>query len=352
MTWPGRASVEGEVPAAAEPVPGPATVAASARPERRHLTVGSIADRYGLLIAWAVVIVVFSVLLPETFLRVGNFQSILGSQAVLLVLTLGLIVPLTVNEFDLSVAGVINITVVLMGYLNGVHGWPLGLCLVAVLLVALAIGAVNAFLTVKIGILSIIVTLGMGTLLQGLALGINPNAVPNIAQPLVDVIRSRFLGVQVAFYCGLVLTVVAWYVYSHTPLGRYLYFVGAGRDVARLAGLRVDAIRIGALLTSSVAAALAGIMLVGLLGAADPNVGPSFLLPAFAAAFLGATVLKPGRFNPWGTFIAVYFLVTGITGLQLFGFSSWIENVFYGGSLVVAVAIAQILRGRGERSNA
>jgi ribose transport system permease protein len=295
--------------------------------------------------------VVFSILLPETFLRIENFQTILGSQAVLLVLTLGLIVPLTVNEFDLSIAGVINVTVVLMGFLNGVHGWPLAQSLAAVLLVAAAIGAVNAFLTVRIGIQSIIVTLGMGTLLQGLALGINASAVPNLAQPLVDVLRSTLLGVQVAFYCGLALTILTWYVYRYTPLGRYLYFVGAGRDVARLAGLRVDAIRTGALLTSSVVAALAGIMLVGLLGSADPNVGPSFLLPAFAAAFLGATVLHPGRFNPWGTFIAVYFLVTGITGLQLFGLSSWIENVFYGGSLVIAVAVAQILRRRGEPSS-
>jgi ribose transport system permease protein len=321
--------------------------AAVQRPPRR-LTVSTVADRYGLLVAWGVLVVAFSILLPDTFFRLENFQTILGSQAVLLVLTLGLIVPLTVSEFDLSVAGVINITVVLMGFLNGVHEWALVPTLAAVLLVALVVGSVNAFLTVRLGIQSIIVTLGMGTLLQGLALGINPNGVPNLADPLVDLMRSTILGVQVAFYCGLALTVVVWYVYRFTPLGRYLYFVGAGRDVARLAGLRVDAIRTGALLTSSIAAALAGIMLIGLLGSADPNVGPSFLLPAFAAAFLGATVLHPGRFNPWGTFIAVYFLVTGITGLQLFGLSSWVESVFYGGSLVIAVAIAQVLRRRDK----
>lgn len=338
-----------DVAPAADQAPDPA---ASGQSRRSRLSAGAIADRYGLLIAWAIVVVVFSILLPDTFFRIENFQTILGSQAVLLVLTLGLIVPLTVNEFDLSVAGVINITVVVMGYLNGVHGWPLATSLLAVFALALTVGAVNAVLTVRVGIQSIIVTLGMGTLLQGLALGINASAVPNIAQPLVDVLRARFLGIQVAFYCGLALTIVAWYVYSHTPLGRHLYFVGAGRDVARLAGLRVDAIRMGALLTSSLAAAAAGVMLIGLLGAADPNVGPSFLLPAFAAAFLGATVLTPGRFNPWGTFVAVYFLVTGITGLQLFGLSSWVENVFYGGSLVIAVAIAQLFRRRGEAGGA
>ena len=175
MTGPAHAPTDqgAREPAAPDPAHPEVSANGASNTRRRRMSVGAIADRYGLLVAWAIVIVVFSILLPETFLRIENFQTILGSQAVLLVLTLGLIVPLTVNEFDLSIAGVINITVVLMGFLNGVHGWSLAPTLVAVLLVAVFIGAVNAFLTVKIGIQSIIVTLGMGTLLQGLALGIN-----------------------------------------------------------------------------------------------------------------------------------------------------------------------------------
>jgi ribose transport system permease protein len=106
------------------------------------------------------------------------------------------------------------------------------------------------------------------------------------------------------------------------------------------------------MITTSVMGSLAAIIMIGLLGSSDPNVGPNFLLPAFAAAFLGATVISPGRFNPWGTFIAVYFLVTGITGLQLYGLSSWVENVFYGGSLVVAVAVAHVVGRRGTAAAA
>jgi ribose transport system permease protein len=314
---------------------------------RRGRAVGNLANRYGLLVAWALVIAGFSILLPETFFQIENLQTILGSQAVLLIITLGVIVSLTVGEFDLSIGGVVNISVVTMGFLNGVHGWPLLPSILAVLAIGLAVGTINALLTVRVGIQSIIVTLGMGTLLQGLALGINANPVPGLAPGLVDVMRSTLFGVQLAFYVGLALTVLAWYVYRYTPIGRYLFFVGAGRDVARLAGLRVGAIRAGAMITTSLMGSLAAIIMIGLLGSSDPNVGPNFLLPAFAAAFLGATVISPGRFNPWGTFIAVYFLVTGITGLQLYGLSSWVENVFYGGSLVVAVAVAHVVGRRG-----
>jgi len=82
------------------------------------------------------------------------------------------------------------------------------------------------------------------------------------------------------------------------------------------------------------------------IGAADPLSGLTFLLPAFAAAFLGATSISPGRFNPWGSFVAVYFLVTGITGLTILGIETYVQNLFYGGGLVLSVALSQLVRNR------
>ena len=158
--------------------------------------------------------------------------------------------------------------------------------------------------------------------------------------------RTNLFGVQLVFYYGLALVLALWYVLSHTPLGRYLYFVGEGRNVARLSGIRVDAIRVGALIAGSTISAAAGVFQAGLIGGADPTIGPTLLLPAFAAAFLGATAIVPGRFNPWGTFIAVYFLATGIVGLQLIGLSGWIEQVFYGAALILAVAASRIASKR------
>lgn len=314
---------------------------------RLHLpSVAEVLSRYGLLVALLAVVVVFSALLPETFFTTANLQTILSSQAVLLIVTLGLLVPLTAGEFDLSIAGTLTVSNVLVGYLNVSQGWPILAAVAAALVAGLLIGAINAFLVVVLDVQSFVATLGVGTLLLGTALGINNVAIGGISNSLVSVTTAQILGVQLIFFYGLALVLALWFVLQYTPLGRYLFFVGAGRDVARLAGIRVDRIRAGAMITSSLVAALGGVLLTGVLGSSDPNSGGNYLLPAFAGAFLGATAISPGRFNAWGSFIAIYFLVTGISGLQLLGMSGWIEQVFYGASLVVAVSLSRLAERR------
>jgi ribose transport system permease protein len=303
-------------------------------------------SRLGVVIIWIIIIIVFSIIQPDVFPTTGNFQTIFGSQAVLLILALGVLFPSTTGEFDLSVSGVLGLALVLIGYLNVNHHWPVFAAAVVAIVAGLIVGMLNALFVVGVGVDSLIVTLGSGTLLLGVSLGLLPAAVAPISAPLVNAMRTDFLGLQAAFYYGLGLTILLWYLFSYTPLGRYLYFVGNGRDVARLAGLRVDAIRVGALIASAGVAAVAGVVLAGINGSADPSVGASYLLPAYAAAFLGSTVFFPGRFNPWGTFVAVFFLVTGITGLQLAGVESWVEPVFYGGSLVLAVSASRLVARR------
>ena len=134
----------------------------------------------------------------------------------------------------------------------------------------------------------------------------------------------------------------------YTAAGRRLLFVGRGREVARLNGISVAGVRVGALIGSSMIAALSGIVYAGNLGSADPFSGTNFLLPAFAAAFLGATSIIPGRFNSWGTFLAVYFLATGINGLSMLGIPLWVTNVFNGAVLILAVTLSQLVRNREE----
>jgi ribose transport system permease protein len=310
--------------------------------ERQKPRLANIADAYGLVIAWAALIAVFSILRPTEFATLGNFEGMAGSQAVLVVLTMGLLIPFAAGEFDISISGIASIALVIVGWLNVIHGWPIEFAVLAALATGLAAGAVNAFFTVVVGVDSIVVTLGMGTLLVGAGVGINNLTTGGIDQSLVNGVRTTELGLPLGFYYGVGLTLAVWYVFAYTPLGRYIYFVGAGREVARLSGVRVDTVRAGAFLLSGLISAGAGVMMAGWLGASDPNISTSFLLPTFAAAFLGSTAINPGRFNPWGSFIAVYFLVTGITGLELLGLSGWIEQVFYGGSLVVAVAFSRL----------
>jgi ribose transport system permease protein len=315
-----------------------------AKPGRGRRTT-DLPERVALLGAWAAMIVLFSILRPDTFGTTQNFQTIFGSQSVLVVLTLGLILPLVVGEFDLSIAATLGLSAALVAVLNAEHGWPIGLAVIAALAVGPIVGLVNGFLVVVVGVEALVATLGIGTLLTGLTYAAtNYNVISGVDPGFSDFITYKILfGLPLSFYFALILATVLWYVFRYTPLGKHLMFTGAGPEVARLSGLRVHRLRVGAFVVGSLFAAFAGVILTGTFGSADANNGTSFLLPAFAAAFLGSTTIAPGRFNPWGTVVAVYFLVTGITGLQLLGFASWIQEVFYGLALVLAVTLSRLV---------
>jgi ribose transport system permease protein len=312
--------------------------------------VSSLAQRLALPLAWGLVIVLFGALEPDTFLTTTNFQTIFGSQAVLVVLTLALLIPLTAGDYDLSVASVLSLAAMMVALLNVDHGWPVGWAALAALAAGAVTGAIHGAVIVVLDLDPFIVTLGSATFVSGVVLWISDSrTIGGISDNLVDpVIGHELLGIPLAFYYGLALCVVLWYVFEYTAVGRRLLFVGRGRSVARLSGVRVVRIRWAAFVASGTLSALAGVLYAGTTGGADPSSGASFLLPAFAAAFLGATSIVPGRFNPWGSLIAVYFLVTGITGLQLLGVESFVQQLFYGGALIVAVVLSRLIRGRAD----
>ena len=315
---------------------------------RSRAFLADLAERYALLAVWGLVVLVFGILRPDTFLTTANFSTIFGSQAILVVLTLALLPPLTAGDYDLSVAATMALATMTLAILNVNHGWPIGAAIAAALAVGLAVGVINGALVVLLGIDSLIVTLGTSTFISGVILWIsNSQTISGVSQSLIDVVVvNRFLGIPLAFYYGIALGVVMFYVFEFMPVGRRLLFVGRSRSVARLSGIRVVRLRWGAFVVSGVISAFGGVLYAGTLGSADPTSGLSFLLPAFAAAFLGATTIMPGRFNPIGSIAAVYFLVTGITGLQLLGVQTFVQQLFYGGALVLAVALSQLARRR------
>jgi ribose transport system permease protein len=331
--------------------PGAPLPASTARAARRPHGAGRFVERYAILIAWAAVIAVFWIWKPDTFGTMANLKGILGSQSALVVLTLGLIVCLSAGEFDLSIGSAFSMGASMLTWLDTVHHWNIVVAIGFVLLLGVAVGVINGLISVKVGVPSIVATLGMSTLLAGLLLGIvGPRIRSGVNSAFVDLIRGKWFGLPRSFWFALVLTAVIWYVLQYTPLGRYLLFVGRGREVARLAGIRVDMIRFGALVTSATFATVAGMILAGTSASAQVGVGAGYLLPAYAAAFLGATAIIPGQFNAWGSWVSVYFLLTGITGLAIVGYSGWPEQVFYGGALIIAVVLSQLARAHRARS--
>ena len=306
-------------------------------------------ERFALLGVWLLVVLIFSLIEPDTFFTTRNFRIIFGSQTILLILTLGLVFALAVSEFDLSVGAMLAFAYQATAVLNVVEGWPIISVVLTVLAIGFVFGLLNAVIIVRIRVHSIIATLATGTLLTGLVQLVTDNKIiTGISPNLVGFTNTQALGLPLLSYYGLAICIAVWYVLQQTPIGRHLYFVGQGREVARLAGVNVPLVRAGALVAASILATIAGIMLAGVRGSSTPEIGAAWLLPAYASAFLGATSIMPGRFNAWGSFVAVYFLVTGFTGLQLAGLSSWVQDVFYGGSLLVAVTLARMARRRSS----
>jgi ribose transport system permease protein len=190
-------------------------------------------------------------------------------------------------------------------------------------------------------------TLGMGTLTIGAAEGISHfEDLGGLSQPLSDVMNTDIFRLPLGFYYAIIATAVLWYVTEYTKLGRHMVFVGQGREASRLSGIRVDRMRFGALVCGALVAGLAGEIALGTAGGFQASTASSVLLPAFAGAFLGSAVIQPGRFNAWGTAVAIYFLVTGITGLEILGFSGWVSDVFYGAAVVIAVSASVVVRER------
>jgi ribose transport system permease protein len=313
-----------------------------------------LAQRLALPVAWVVVIAVFGALEPDTFLTGANFQTILGSQPVLVVLTLGLLLPLTAGDYDLSIASVASLAAMVVAVLDVQEGWPVGWAVLAAVACGALVGLVNGAVVVLLEVDSLVTTLGTGAFVSGVVLWISDsNTIGGISSGLVDPVNDwELLGLPLSFYYGLALCAAIWYVLEYTPTGRRLLFVGRGRSVARLSGVRVRRVRFGALTASAITGAFAGVVYAGTLGAADPSSGADFLLPAFAAAFLGATSIVPGRFNAWGAIVAVYFLMTGVTGLQILGVESFVQQLFYGGALVVAVVLTELSRKITRRETA
>lgn len=334
----------GEVP---EPAPKPTRVTWRSMYEPKWLH--TITSKYALVLVWLVMAGFFYVMKPEIFGSFGAFSSIFGSQQVLVFLSMAAMITLIVGEFDLSIAGMMGLSATIIPVLAGVHGVNIVVACAVALLAVVIMGAINAYFVVALDVSSLVVTLGSGTLLVGLSQAISGTSIVSVSnQAFSNLAIYRVFGMPVSFYYGIALSVFVAYLLAYTPLGRHMLFVGANREVARLAGIRVQRIRAGAYIFGALLAGMAGLVLVASVGGFDANSSGIYLLPALAAVFLGTAVVQPGMFNPIGTLIAIYFLATGIFGLQILGFSGWVQNVFYGAGLVIAVTLAKIVRDRSR----
>jgi ribose transport system permease protein len=194
----------------------------------------------------------------------------------------------------------------------------------------------------KVRIDSFIATLGVSSVLLALIAWVSSSQqIVGVGSSFEKLGTTEIFGLTLPVYLMLAVGLVVWYLLERTPLGRRVYATGGNIEAARLAGVRVVAVVICSLVACATIAAFAGMLVTSNLGTGDPTIGPAYLLPAFSAAFLGSTQFRGGRFNVWGTIVAVYVLATGVKGLQLAGAPIWIPDLFNGVALLLAVGLAK-----------
>ncbi|MEP1611264.1 MAG: ABC transporter permease [Roseobacter sp.] len=297
---------------------------------------------YGLVILTVFLIALFSILLPNTFPTMLNLRAIVSDKAIIALLSLGAMIPMAAGRIDLTVGYGIVLWHILAISLQTIYGLPWPVTVAIVLLLGALSGFLNGLLVEVAKIDSFIATLGTGTVLYALALWHTGG------RQMVGVLPDGFLSINGTFVFGLpitgfyvlTITILMWVVLEYTPVGRYLYAIGANQKAAQLNGIPTRKYVIGAFLCSGTITALAGVILASKLRIGQASVGLEFLLPALVGAFLGSTTIKPGRVNVWGTIIGVAILAVGISGIQQFGGSFWVEPLFNGVTLLIAIGIA------------
>ena len=297
--------------------------------------------RFSGLYLWAFFILLFGVWKPGLFLTQSTLHSVAAALAVPAMLALALLIPLTAGAYDLSVGAVINFSTVLVVILQTKNHMSMGLAIALTIVVCLAIGAASGFFVVVLRVNSFVATLGIASVVAALQVIISGQTqpFPPINSSWTALTQHQVLGFQIVVVYLIVLAILLWWVLDHTPIGRNLYAIGGNPEAARLAGVRVSG---WTFLTLVVSAGISGVAGVLYASQSGPSLtfGQTLLLPAFAAAFLGSTQIKPGRYNVWGTVLAVYVLATGVQGFQYVTGAQWLSDMFNGIALLAAVSFA------------
>lgn len=327
-----------------------------------RLTSSSVRAVLFLLRARAVLVLVALVILfaslAPSFLTTNNLAILTKHVAIAAILAIGMTFVVLTGGIDLSVGSVAGLGGMVAGFLlthgvafGGTSHYPsFALTILLSVAVCLAVGLVNGFLVAKAGVAPFIATLGTLYVARGAALLIsNGKTFPNLAGQVArgntgfpTLGQSFMVGLPMPVWIMLLLFAIALVIAHKTPLGRQVYAIGGNERAARLAGIRVERVKLFTYLASALCAALVGLIIASQLEAAHPATGESFELNAIAAVVLGGTSLMGGRGSVTGSLIGAFVIGVLSDGLVMLGVSEFWQMVIKGTVIVLAVAIDQL----------
>ena len=304
--------------------------------------------RISLVYVLIAIVALFGIWKPHVFLTTSNFESILDNNAFNAIAAVGLVLCFSAFQFDLAVGAEINFGMIVAAELS-FHHMPVGEVLLATVGVGICVGLAHAFLVNVARVDSFVATIGTSSILAALTLIVSGgNDIIGLGSGFTGLTTHKVLGLQISVVYMLVIALLVYYVLERTPLGRRIYATGDNADAARLSGVRTSWMITGAFVAASAIALLSGALLASADDTGDPTIGPQLLLPVFTACFLGSTQFKPGRFNVWGTVLAIYVLAIGVAGVDEVTSVTWLPDMFNGAALIIAVAAARFQSTPGQ----
>jgi ribose transport system permease protein len=305
-------------------------------------------ERWGTIIFFLLLFAYLTLESGSKFLSGNNILQVLAQESPIILVGAGVTIALMAGQFDLSVGGILGLGAIFTVGLTAHQSLPIPVMAVMVLAAGAACGLINAFIVIILRVNSIVATLGTGTIYLGFTLWYSHGGVifENVPPSLISLGTDKVGPVPLPIIYALAVVALMWVITTQMSIGRRWYGIGANAEAARLAGVNVRRVTVWAYIATGMLSAAGGMVLAARFGSADPTSGPSFLLPAFAAAFLGASTLSDGRFHVVGTAIGAFLVAYGANGLQVMGLEPFATDIFNGVVLVLAVALTEYLRRR------
>ena len=302
----------------------------------------------GTLLGFALIILVFAIKLPDTFLTARNLINISQQLSMLAVVAATMTIVMVMNDFDLSVGSMASLAGIVAAMVFAA-GYPVSVGLLAALLVGIAGGLFNGFLVSVVGILPFVATLGTLTVFSGTAFLLSdgktifgrdiPAGFSGFARAGVEIGDVKIPMLTIT--AGLVI-LVCWFVLEHTTFGRRLYAIGGNKEAAHLAGIKVVRLRLIAFALTGLGAAAAGLMYAARVASANPTQGSGLMLDAIAAVFLGMTMSRQGEPRVIYTLVGVLILGVLDNGLTQLSVDSYVREILVGMIVIAAVAVASL----------
>jgi ribose transport system permease protein len=316
---------------------------------RAYRRTGPYFVRYGTLVAFALVVLAFSLARPSSFATWENWKSIFNLGSVVMIMAGVVTVPMIMNDFDLSIG--YNVQLLGAFAIVAVANWSLnvGLGIALTLLLGATIGATIGSIVAYSKVSAFVITLGAGIVMLGAELRLTHNGetiYTGIPQGYLNIANKTFLTLPLPVWITFGIYVVLWFLTEHSVLGRYMAAIGGNIEAARLSGVNVEIVRMIGFVIVGLGAAVAGIIVTAQAQQYFANAAVGYLLPAYAGVFLGAATLRAGQFHVIGTFIGVLFMQTIQTGLIIMNYPAYTADVIQGLVLIAAVLLSRVGGGQ------